>query len=124
VRFTVEGEFQGFFLCHCSRCRKGTGSAHAANLFATKAVLHWLAGEEGVRLFRLPESRHTKSFCGNCGSALPYVRAEGVVVPAGSLDVDVTVPPNAHIHYSSRANWDHDLEKVPRVDGLPTRRED
>jgi hypothetical protein len=33
VSFEVSGAFDSFFLCHCSRCRKDTGSAHAANLF-------------------------------------------------------------------------------------------
>jgi hypothetical protein len=39
VTFTVEGAFDRFYLCHCSHCRKDTGSAHAANLFASTAAL-------------------------------------------------------------------------------------
>jgi hypothetical protein len=41
-------------------------------------------------------------------------------VPAGSLDTDVPIRPDAHIFVSSRANWDEALEKVPRVDRLPS----
>ncbi len=33
VRFRIEGEFERFYLCHCSHCRKDTGSAHAAGQF-------------------------------------------------------------------------------------------
>ena len=46
VRFEVTGAFESFFLCHCSRCRKDTGSAHGANLFSSTAKLAWLKGED------------------------------------------------------------------------------
>jgi len=35
INFEIEGEFDSFYLCHCGRCRKDTGSAHAANFFLT-----------------------------------------------------------------------------------------
>jgi hypothetical protein len=60
VRFEIEGEFQHFYLCHCDHCRKDTGSAHAANLFSSTAVLKWLMGEDKVRRFDLPDTRHSK----------------------------------------------------------------
>jgi len=43
VRFEIVGNFERFFLCHCGRCRKDTGSAHAANLFSSTAKVHWLS---------------------------------------------------------------------------------
>ena len=30
VAFEVEGPFDLFLNCHCSRCRKATGTAHSA----------------------------------------------------------------------------------------------
>ena len=65
VQFQVSGAFESFFLCHCKRCRKDTGSAHAANLFSSKARLNWLAGQDSIRTYRLPETRHEKAsaFC-------------------------------------------------------------
>jgi len=53
VRFEVQGEFQSFYLCHCQHCRKDTGSAHAANLFAQSAKLKWVAGTNAVTFFPL-----------------------------------------------------------------------
>ena len=121
VRFEVAGDFEHFYLCHCEYCRKDTGSAHAANLFSSTATLRWLSGEENVRQFNLPSTRHWNSFCGTCGSALPHVQMNGALlkVPAGSLDSDVPIRPDAHIFFSSRANWDEALEKIPRVAKLP-----
>jgi hypothetical protein len=42
-----------------------------------------------------------------------------LVVPAGSLDTDVPIRPQGHIFVANKANWDSDLEEVPRFDRLP-----
>lgn len=122
VRFELEGTFEHFYLCHCEYCRKDTGSAHAANLFSSAATLRWLSGEENVRQFNLPSTRHWNSFCVTCGSALPHIQMNGALlkVPAGSLDSDVLMRPDAHIFFSSRASWDEALEKIPTVAKLPS----
>lgn len=122
VRFEIEGEFECFYLCHCEYCRKDTGSAHAANLFSSTAALKWVSGESKVSQFNLPATRHSKCFCGTCGSALPMMQMSGqlLVVPAGSLNSEVRIRPNAHIFVSSKAAWDDALEQVPAVDGFPS----
>lgn len=121
VRFDIDGEFERFFLCHCEHCRKDTGSAHAANLFSSSAKLTWTSGEAQITQFTLPGTRHSRSFCRVCGSAVPMMQMNGMllVVPAGSLNSDVRIKPDAHIFVSSRANWDDGLESVPRIDKLP-----
>ncbi len=121
VGFRVTGPFEHFFLCHCSRCRKGSGSAHAATLFSGAATLEWLRGQEGVTQFRISGTRHARSFCAQCGSALPTVLegGEGLSVPAGCLDEPVGLRPEAHICCDDRADWDADLEQVARLPGLP-----
>lgn len=124
VTFEIDGDFDGFYLCHCSRCRKDTGSAHAANLFSSTAKLRWLTGQESVKIFNYRSEGHIKSFCSICGSALPNVQLDGklLVVPAGSLDSEVNVKPQGHIYYASKANWDTEFERVPRYRELPNER--
>jgi len=119
--FEVEGDFERFFLCHCEHCRKDTGSAHAANLFSTTAQLKWLSGEEKVKTFDYQSSGHVKGFCSNCGSALPTIQMNGalLVVPAGSLDTDVSLKPQGHIFMNNKANWDKNLESVKTFPHLP-----
>lgn len=122
VKFEVSGDFDGFFLCHCKFCQKDTGSAHAANAFSSKAQLNWISGKSQVKTFHLKETRHQKSFCANCGSALPSIQMDGriVVVPVGSFDSDFSMKPTAHIFMKSKASWDRDLNQIPMIDGLPT----
>ena len=121
VEFEVHGTFDSFLLCHCVYCQKDTGSAHAANLFSANARLRWLSGETQVTSFTLPGTRHTRSFCSGCGSALPIVQDNGeqLAVPAGSIDTDVPIEPIGHIFMSSKANWDDHLERIRTFDGLP-----
>jgi hypothetical protein len=121
AQFEIEGSFDSFFLCHCEYCRKDTGSAHAANLFSSTARLKWVSGEAGIRQFNLPSTRHVKSFCTVCGSALPHTQMNGalLVVPAGSLNSEVSIRPNAHIFVASKAGWDEALERIPKVDKFP-----
>lgn len=121
VRFEVDGDFDSFYLCHCEHCRKDTGSAFAANLFSSTATLKWVSGQDKARLFNLPSTRHSRCFCSTCGSALPNLQMNGdlLVVPAGSLNSDIPIRPNAHIFVASKAGWDDALEKVPLVDRFP-----
>ena len=121
VTFEIHGDFDNFFLCHCRRCQKGTGSAHAANLFSSSASLAWLSGEEQIKTFQLPETRHRRDSCSRCGSPVPSLQMEGtlLVVPAGCLDSEVPIGPDAHICVSDSPSWSLDPENIPKIQGLP-----
>jgi hypothetical protein len=121
VKFEIDGDFESFYLCHCRFCQKDTGSAHASNLFSSTAKLVWKSGQDKIKTYHLPSTKHMKSFCSNCGSALPNVQMDGklLVVPAGRLNQDISIKPNAHIFTSRRASWDYDLENVKSYEKLP-----
>ncbi|WP_099192327.1 GFA family protein [Tepidibacter mesophilus] len=123
VTYEIEGDFENFYLCHCERCRKDTGSVHAANLFSSTAKLRWLSGQEKSKTFNFRSEGHIKSFCITCGSALPNIQMDGklLVVPAGSIDSDINIKPQGHIYYANKANWDTELEKVPKFEELPNK---
>lgn len=121
VKFELEGEFKKFFFCHCSRCRKTSGSAHCANLFAPGMTINWLSGEEDIQFYHHPDTNFARTFCRHCGSNVPtFSKARNVVVvPAGCLDTDVDIEPTAHIFEGSKGNWDHDLEQVSHFETMP-----
>ncbi len=50
------------------------------------------------------------------------VQMEGalLVVPAGSLNTEVRIRPDAHIFVASRAGWDQELEKAPAFEKFPS----
>lgn len=64
VRFEIKPPLSAFRYCHCSRCQKTTGAAHAANLFLPESQFTWLVGESLIRHFDLPGAkRFAVSFC-------------------------------------------------------------
>ena len=122
VKYEVAGEAKRFYHCHCSRCRKATGTGHASNLFVQPGALRWLTGEEHIRTFKVPEAkRFTNQFCVICGGRLPRQPKDSdtVLIPAGSLDGDAPIRPQARIFADSRASWSCSDNEVPVHPGFP-----
>lgn len=114
-----KGDNEQFF-CHCSRCKKETGTVSGANVFFDDATLNWLKGESSVKHFKLQGTRKERSFCVHCGSAMPWVPADNhVVLPAGSLDKADELNPTAHLFYASRTEWEKKMDDIPSFDSLP-----
>jgi hypothetical protein len=117
VRFVVDGPFDAFYLCYCSRCRKATGSAHASNLFVKPERIRWLSGQERIQRFELVGARFfSRCFCTACGSAVPWTskRNGSVIIPAGALDDEPDIRPEQQIYCADQAAWSKDLDAVPR----------
>jgi len=117
VQYELSGEVQRFYHCHCLRCRKTTGSGHASNMLVTpESSLSWKTGEELLRRYKVPEAaRFYNCFCSQCGSPMPRVVPElqGVIIPAGTLNAEPAIQPQARIFWDSRAEWSC------AADGLP-----
>lgn len=108
VGFEIRAPFVFFQYCHCSRCRKSSGSAHSASLLVKTDQFAWTRGEADVRRYELPTAEYfCTGFCGVCGSSLPWRTRNGklFLVPAGSLDDDPGVMPSRNIFWNSRASW-------------------
>jgi hypothetical protein len=121
VKFEMEGEFQKFFLCHCSRCRKASGSAHCANVFAPSAKIKWLSGEDKISFYHHENTNFARNFCSTCSSLLPlYVESRDIVImPAGCLDSEIEIKPQAHIFTDSKSSWDDVLNDTPTFEKMP-----
>ncbi len=125
VNYAIRGSLGIFQYCHCSRCRKFTGSAFAANLLVSPDDFRWTAGEEFVGRYELAEARHFATcFCKRCGSSLPWLTqsAKAVVVPAGTLDGAPEIRPFQNIYVGSGAAWYEEPASLPRYDEMPPKR--
>ena len=123
VSYEVRGPFPRFYHCHCSRCRRATGSAHASNLFAEPEQFRWTRGEELLKRYDVPSAASfANTFCTNCGAPMPHLTRSGaaIVIPAGSLNSEPLIGPQAHIFFESRSGWDCSNSDLPHYSELPT----
>lgn len=91
--------------CHCTDCRRVTGSPVAAFAAFDEADLIFTPNE-GRAVTVNPGVRRT--FCGTCGSPLTgrYEYLPGsVYVPLGLLDQAEDYPPTLHAHHGNRLSW-------------------
>jgi hypothetical protein len=116
ISYHLSGPYRFFKYCHCSRCRKATGSAFAANILVPADQFSWQSGEDLLRHFELAAaSGFSTGFCDRCGSRMPWVTRDGrwVLVPAGTLDEDPDARPEKNIFWDSRAPWYEGTEALP-----------
>jgi len=116
VRFEVELPFTRAVYCHCSRCRKHSGTFGSIVGHVPRSQVRVLEGEELIRVYEPPGGR-VKAFCSVCGSSLfggEWPGGDMAAIRLGALDDDPEVRPMRHAYVDSRAPWD----ELPD-DGLP-----
>jgi len=126
VEYEISGSLGIFQYCHCSRCRKFTGSAHASNIIVAPNQFQWIKGEDLTGRFEVLEARHfATTFCTKCGSSLPWLTTSGkaVVIPAGTLDGDPELRPFQNVFFESRAEWYEHTSELICYDELPIKKE-
>ncbi|NVJ49854.1 MAG: GFA family protein [Gammaproteobacteria bacterium] len=124
VTYQITPPFKIFQYCHCSRCRKFTGSAFAPNLFVPPEQFTWLTGEAAVQRYEAPDAKYfATQFCSHCGSSLPWLVQGGsnVVVPVGTLDDPLDMQPQGNIFWQSKAPWYVDACELVQHDTVPPR---
>jgi hypothetical protein len=120
VHWGVEGPVTGIECCHCSRCRKATGSAFAPAVAVRSCDFRWLAGEDHVRVFALPVRKrpppYRRAFCGRCGGPVPLVDPDEptLEILTGTLDGDPGTRPIQHIYTAGAAPWWNVDDGLPR----------
>lgn len=122
VAYEAEGPFKIFQYCHCSRCRKYTGSAYASNIFVPPERFKWTKGESFIGHYALPDAKYFATcFCKQCGSSLPWVVQGGknIIITAGTLDDDPDIKPMWNIFWGSKASWHEEAEQLPKHHEFP-----
>jgi len=107
VHYHVNGDLGAAIACHCSRCRKATGTAFATVVAVQAADLHLERGADQLREFESSPGLF-RVFCGQCGSPLYSRRPkqpELLRLRLGTLDSHYPGSISAHIFTGSKADW-------------------
>ncbi|MDP4535357.1 GFA family protein [Alkalimonas collagenimarina] len=119
VTLELHGPIDAVIHCHCSKCRKSSGTAYATNGFVASKGLLITSGQESVRYYETAPGKK-RHFCGICASPIYSSNEQApdrVRLRLGILDSDISERPLSHNFVSSRANWDDLDAELPRYDG-------
>jgi hypothetical protein len=116
VQYAVADDFAYALNCHCSNCRRATGSAFKPIAGIERAKLTLTQGEDELMIFGDGDDHDVH--CKRCGSLLHSVVRDGafVHVPMGTLMDAPTIRPTAHIFTGSKAPWFTITDDLPQYD--------
>jgi hypothetical protein len=120
VHYEVSGPFGQMLSCHCSMCRKHHGAAFATYVSAPMDGFRWLRGADA--LLEYPSSpQWTRNSCRVCGSTVPMMipDANTALLPAGPLQGDLGLKPQAHVFVGSKAPWYTITDDLPQHTEYP-----
>ncbi len=117
VRFEVDAPLLRANHCHCSRCRRHSGTAVCTQARVGREQFRLLSGAELVRTYRGGDGYAVKAFCSVCGSSLfggRWPDGSQVSIRLGAFDDDPGIRPQCHTYVDSRACWDEIIDDLPQ----------
>jgi hypothetical protein len=121
VRYRVTGSPLRVGLCHCSQCRRQTGSALPS--FVTWPLDQLEVTKGAPSRFRVSDIA-TREFCRDCGSPLFWrpTRGDRITVLLGSLDDAEAMPkPSYELWTERRMHWVPKFEEIKSYKQEPPR---
>ena len=108
VAFEITSQIKEVYFCHCSICRRNTGSNGIAVVITGNESFRWVKGEKYIKTWVKPNHDWETSFCTNCGSSLPGKNDDSrMYIPAGILpEENEKLKIAHHIWVGSKADWD------------------
>ena len=110
VTYSFTGEIAGYNYCHCSGCRKASGTTYSTNAGVDITTFMLEDSKKYVKEYQSSPGT-IRSFCSNCGSPLfsKVDRTPNMIrVRLGTLDTEMDMKAKAHIFVSEKASW-HDI---------------
>ncbi len=118
VRFGFDSKPTDVSACHCSICRRITGSAFGTYVQVSEAELTLSCGAEELSDYEISDKSSTQ-FCRNCGSTLFARHADypkSVYVYLGAIDEGANIRPMYHEYVGSKASWFEILDSLPQFE--------
>ncbi|MCC8941916.1 GFA family protein [Bradyrhizobium sp. Arg68] len=121
VRYEVADAFDYALNCHCSNCRRTTGSAFKPFAGIAREKLSVVDGADDLMIYG--EATAHNAHCRHCGSLLYSVVRDGafVHVAMGTLCDAPSIRPSGHIFVGSKAPWNTITDDLPQYQEHVTR---
>lgn len=118
IQFSLTGSVSDIIHCHCSLCRKASGSAFATNGFIDAKDLTLIDRDNSLTYYESTTGKR-KYFCQTCGAPIYSSNAQSPMryrLRLGSVDSDIAERPSSHNFVTSKANWDNLDAVLPRYE--------
>jgi len=115
VTYEIAGPILRPRYCHCSHCRKFSGTASAA--WGLIETAHFTLGPSSARVTKYNSGHGLRVFCAVCGSPLwyePSGRPQWRGVPLGAIDTPGVPAPEMHVWIKSNADWAPVRDELPQ----------
>ncbi|TWX50601.1 GFA family protein [Colwellia hornerae] len=125
INLKISGAISDIIHCHCSLCRKNSGSAFATNGFINAADFEITSGEDFLTTFAFKPGRNSH-FCSKCGSPVFSSNEQDPTrlrLRLGIIDSDISARPSSHNFVTAKANWEDLDANLPRYDGFEPNRQ-
>lgn len=122
VQIEVPDDFDYMGNCHCSECRKFTGSDYSSVGGLSSDKFRLTSGEDFIIVY--PKSEDTElAFCSTCGSSLfsRKLKTEMHNIRLGILDDIPTHKPSFHIYTGSKASWNEITDGLQQFEKGPVK---
>jgi hypothetical protein len=118
VKYEIDGAIDKITNCHCSLCRKMSGSAFSSGATIPARSFRFITGNELIKSWESSPG-YFREFCGRCGSPILKRKAkdpETLRLRVGTLDSDPGLAPSRHLHVDSKAPWVEIKDTLPQSD--------
>ena len=119
IQYEIDGKLGPVVYCHCSQCRRASGSAFATNAPVRRKYFRFLSGENAISEFESTPGKF-RAFCSGCGAPI-YSRItsdpDTLRIRLGTLDSDPERRPLAHFWSGSKASWFEITDALPQLEG-------
>ena len=125
VKISIAGQISDIIHCHCSLCRKSSGTAYATNGFVNSKDFGVVEGQNLLTFYEVSPGKK-RHFCKVCASPVYSSNAqnpERIRIRLGILDSSIDERPISHNFVSSKANWDDLDADLPRYDSYEPARQ-
>jgi hypothetical protein len=121
VSYELGSELGPIVMCHCTKCRKASGTAFATNSPVLVKDFKLRSGQDALAEFESTPGVF-RVFCRHCASPLYSRRPsepERIRLRIGTLDTPIESKPTAHIFVGSKAEWDDICDALPQFAQRP-----
>ncbi|KGO75794.1 Glutathione-dependent formaldehyde-activating enzyme/centromere protein V [Penicillium italicum] len=126
IMLSASESFPKVIICHCTNCKRYTGSSFSANIIVPQPSLEYIKGSPKLYSDRSDKGGQVlREFCPDCGTPFTSRSSddnEVVAVKSGTLDEEHRLncaKLEMEIYYHRKDKWVDDMgnEDVPRVNG-------